>query len=120
MALTRRIVPMEFFHDTSFNPNCLDRSDEAPDTNYISSCYRDPSFRCEEHTCRPGDEEFARGDGECITETGKCFNGRTSFLPIDFCSNATACSMTSMGLVDIRNGVRNFVQQLAVSKIIAQ
>ncbi|CAF5124060.1 unnamed protein product, partial [Rotaria sp. Silwood1] len=37
----------------------------------------DPSFRCEEHSCRPTmSEHFVCGDGQCSAENGKCNSGR--------------------------------------------
>jgi hypothetical protein len=85
-------IPTEFFHDSSLNPDCLDRTDEPVDS-YLSLCHNDPSFRCEEHTCRPGKEEFPCGDGQCRNGIVKCTNGRRNFLLNDPCSKAMDCLM---------------------------
>jgi hypothetical protein len=53
-------IPEEFLWDDLLNPDCLDRTDITY-TYYPNLCSSDPSFRCEEHSCkRPGD--FVCGD----------------------------------------------------------
>lgn len=67
-------------HDTdqndSINPDCLDRSDERDMQSITDLCFQDPTFRCEEHSCRPGKRDFVCGDGQCVDELDKCRNGR--------------------------------------------
>ncbi|CAF4674987.1 unnamed protein product [Rotaria sp. Silwood2] len=85
-------IPMEFFHDISLNPDCLDRTDELRGTNYPDRCHRDPAFRCEEHTCRSGIDEFPCGNGQCSTKfDSTCHNGRDNIFTNDSCSNAINC-----------------------------
>ena len=45
-------ISQEFWQDGAGDTDCLDRSDTATDLNYVDSCYQDPTFRCEEHSCR--------------------------------------------------------------------
>ncbi|CAF1473302.1 unnamed protein product [Adineta steineri] len=94
-------IPFEFFHDFPYQPDCLDRTDEEFN-DFHERCSRFVTFECEEHRCRPGNEEFPCGDGQCINEISKCHNGRSSFLSSDLCSNATACSMQRYDLVNIQ------------------
>ncbi|CAF1234211.1 unnamed protein product [Rotaria sp. Silwood1] len=85
-------IPIEFFHDISLNPDCLDRTDEPRVAYYPDLCHRDPTFRCEEHTCRPGIDEFPCGDGQCSTKFDlTCQNGRDNNLVNNSCSNAAHC-----------------------------
>ena len=86
-------IPAEFFHDVSFNPDCLDRTDEPVQFFYTLQCYEDPAFRCEEHTCRPGRDEFPCGNGHCTNGLSPCHNGRSNFLLNDSCSLVMACLM---------------------------
>ncbi|UJR06888.1 hypothetical protein I4U23_011177 [Adineta vaga] len=86
-------IPKEFFHDISLNPDCLDQSDEGFPID-SSRCYSDPTFRCEEQTCRSGMEEFPCGDGQCVVgaySLDQCKNGRGMFLLDDACSLSVAC-----------------------------
>jgi hypothetical protein len=78
-------VPLEFFNDNTVNPDCIDRTDELygrfEDIIYHRSCNRDPSFRCEEHSCQPDlSDNFVCGDGECSDEIGKCHTGRQNIM----------------------------------------
>ncbi|CAF1199696.1 unnamed protein product [Adineta ricciae] len=85
-------IPKSFLLDNSFYPDCLDRSDESLYVEGLFSCIQDPSFRCEDRTCRPGTHEFACGDGQCMTEMGTmCYNGKGSILPNGSCFNALDC-----------------------------
>lgn len=68
---------------------------------------KDASFRCEEQVC---------GDGECTNGIIRCLNGRTSLLPADICSNATACSMGLTDQIDSK-WCKNFVRPQTVQKI---
>jgi hypothetical protein len=86
-------IPQEFLRDDSRNPDCLDGTDE-PIIGYnpLFLCSQNPSFRCEEHTCRPGSSEFSCGYGVCAEEmTHTCPNGRGNILFTDICSIAMAC-----------------------------
>ena len=69
-------IPRQFFSDDRDDPDCLDRSDEPVDLSYWNSCYQNPSFRCEEHACRPHGHTFACGDGQCVAKFDRCHNGR--------------------------------------------
>ena len=69
-------IPKDFWQDDQNNPDCLDRSDEPDDSSSFSTCYQNPTFRCEEHACRPGKEDFACGDGECVARFQQCINDR--------------------------------------------
>ncbi|CAF1353927.1 unnamed protein product, partial [Rotaria sordida] len=44
-------IPKEMFHDDEFNSDCLDGTDE-PEPFFDSICVGDPSFHCEERSCR--------------------------------------------------------------------
>ncbi|CAF4825476.1 unnamed protein product [Rotaria sp. Silwood1] len=71
-------ITATFYHNSVFNPDCMDRSDERYDVTYWKECFRDPAFRCEEHTCHPG-RGIARlncGDGECVNDLRECTNQR--------------------------------------------
>jgi hypothetical protein len=62
-------IPKEFFNDDHANPDCMDRSDEKYyDRESVTvgndMCYQDPTFRCEETTCR-NERMFSCGDGQC-------------------------------------------------------
>ena len=71
-----------FHRDGSFNPDCLDRSDEQTQVDYWNECYRDPAFRCEEHSCRSDRDgiNLPCGDGQCVSRLQLCFNGRDLFV----------------------------------------
>jgi hypothetical protein len=70
-------IPVEFFQDIPLNPDCLDKTDEPVVSISVIRCPNDPTFRCEEQTCRPGTNEFSCDDGTCIAEmTFECLNGR--------------------------------------------
>ena len=71
-------IAREFFRDNRFNPECLDRTDEGLET-YSKDCALDPSFRCEEHTCKISGRDrahFACGDGRCLRTDDPCENNR--------------------------------------------
>ena len=77
-------VAHEFFRDDNVNPECLDRTDEgdqmgSTNTRYHDFCPSDPSFRCEEHTCKISGRNpapFACGDGQCLRGEDSCANKR--------------------------------------------
>ena len=71
----------EFFRDDKFNPECLDRTDEGVEI-YSRLCEFDPSFRCEEHTCKIIGRDraaFACGNGRCLRGEETCRNSRSNF-----------------------------------------
>ena len=72
-------IPQEFWKDGLGGTECLDRSDELHN-DHINSCFQDPSFRCEEHSCRQDYEQFVCGDGQCVEKFHDCNNGRHSSL----------------------------------------
>lgn len=79
-------IPMAFRHDNLMNPDCQDGSDERDWSIGIVfyECSQDPSFRCEERTCRHL-QHFSCGDGECLpvvipTSTGACSNHRGTLM----------------------------------------
>ena len=66
-------VPVEFWNDNPYNPDCLDRTDENDDNALkeariagSSHCFQDPAFRCEESDYFYGLRGFVCGDGENI------------------------------------------------------
>ena len=67
-------VAHEFFRDDNLNPECLDRTDESQLMDnfyrrYHDFCASDPSFRCEEHTCKISAEypaPYSCSDGHCL------------------------------------------------------
>jgi hypothetical protein len=73
-------IAKEFWEDGVGDTDCLDRSDTAPDITYIHSCFQDPTFRCEEHSCKTDLNPFACGDGECVIKFQNCHNGRHVLL----------------------------------------
>ena len=79
-------VAHEFFRDDDASPECLDRTDEE-DLRHYELCVSDPSFRCEEHTCKISENskaDFACGDGQCLHSTSLCVNRRnTPILNVD-------------------------------------
>ena len=91
-------IPWEYYHDGSDHSECLDRTDELSRSN--DQCYRSVAFQCEEHRCRPGNEEFPCGDGQCINEMSTCSNGRHSFLPINFCTHVALCLLAFVESTD--------------------
>lgn len=91
-------IPWEIHLVDSKPGECLDRTNEFVHTN--EKCFRDVRFQCEEHTCRVGMEDFPCGDGQCVDELSKCANGRHSFLPRNFCTNATFCFLEFYNQVD--------------------
>ena len=73
-------IPEEYWEDGMNEADCLDRSDEFPDVFYIRNCFQDPTFRCEEHSCRSNWHEFSCGDGQCVEKFAQCQNGRHLLL----------------------------------------
>ncbi len=78
-------IPLEFFHDNYANSDCTDRTDERDGeidwNSYHTLCNKNPSFRCEEHSCRPElSQNFVCGNGECGAENDKCSNGRGNMI----------------------------------------
>ncbi|CAF0857863.1 unnamed protein product [Adineta steineri] len=70
----------ELWEEGEGDADCLDRSDEVLDAFYIESCSQDPTFRCEEHSCRPYEGTFPCGDGQCVNKFDECNNGRHMLL----------------------------------------
>ncbi|CAF0858500.1 unnamed protein product [Rotaria sordida] len=73
-------IPEEFWENGFGDADCLDRSDEFADVSYPYNCFRDPTFRCEEHTCRTNWHHFPCGDGQCVQTFNKCHSGRHLLL----------------------------------------
>ena len=98
-------IAASFHRDGSFNPDCLDRSDEQTQVDSWNECYRDPAFRCEEHSCRSDRDgiNLPCGDGQCVSRLRQCFNGRGLFVRNEpdlnsissHCSDVMAC-LTNM------------------------
>ena len=89
-------VDDDFFDDQD-QSECLDRSDQAADREALNSCSMDPSFQCEEHSCRTNWFDFPCGDGQCVHKYDRCGNGRDSVLrqsvsTDDRCSQAMICA----------------------------
>ncbi|CAF1061423.1 unnamed protein product [Rotaria sordida] len=100
-------IPIDFLHDDTLNPDCLDRSDEPLTHSYPVSCPSDPAFRCEEHICRPLRHEmvFSCGDGQCINKFEKCINERSiSLYPMyslsSNCTRMMACLTLMTNIID--------------------
>ncbi|CAF1353214.1 unnamed protein product [Adineta steineri] len=70
----------ELWEDGAGDADCLDRSDEILDLMYKDSCFQDPTFHCEEHSCRPDGGAFACGDGQCVRTLSMCENDRHLLL----------------------------------------
>lgn len=73
-------IPEEFWENGFGNADCLDRSDEFADVLYPNHCYQDPTFRCEEYSCRTNWHNFPCGDGQCVQKFNECHNGRHLLL----------------------------------------
>ena len=73
-------ISNDLWEEGEGDADCLDRSDEVLDTSYINFCFQDPTFRCEEHSCRPNGYTFPCGDGQCVRKFDKCSNGRHVLL----------------------------------------
>lgn len=73
-------IPHDFLRDDRNNPDCLDRTDELSGFNTFDSCFKDPTFRCEEHTCHPSYALYPCGDGQCEAIFEGCKNGREKLL----------------------------------------
>ena len=93
-------ISQEFWEDGLDDTECLDRTDSVADFSYVDFCFQDPTFRCEEHSCRPSFNSFSCGDGQCVFQSENCCNGRHALLTdsmtakgnlTDICRNAMAC-----------------------------
>jgi len=73
-------ISQEFWQDGVGDTDCLDRSDRTTNFTYINFCYQDPTFRCEEHSCRINWHDFPCGDGQCVQKYDQCHNGRHALL----------------------------------------
>jgi hypothetical protein len=73
-------ISQELWEDGMGDTDCLDRSDRAIDFFYINSCFQDPTFRCEEHSCGTNVNPFSCGDGQCLLTFEGCHNGRHVLL----------------------------------------
>jgi hypothetical protein len=73
-------ISQELWEDGLGDTDCLDRSDRAIDMFYIQACFQDPTFRCEEHSCRANVNSFSCGDGQCVSKFQNCHNGRHVLL----------------------------------------
>ena len=77
-------ISKDFWQDDPNNPDCLDRSDELDDPSLFDMCFQDPTFRCEEHMCRPGKDNFVCGDGQCVAKFLSCKNIRSALFKKSF------------------------------------
>lgn len=73
-------IPEQFWEEEENDVECLDRSDELETFSYTGSCFQDPTFRCEEHSCRKDLATFPCGDGHCVIKFTECANGRHELL----------------------------------------
>ncbi len=73
-------ISQELWEDGLGDTDCLDRSDRAIEIAYMNSCFQDPMFRCEEHSCRAKSNPFPCGDGQCVSTFQECHNGRHLLL----------------------------------------
>ena len=70
-------IPNIFFDDDSVQAECLDQSDILDSYKCSSNLSVESDiFTCEENTCRPGNDKFSCGDGQCVEDFHKCHNGR--------------------------------------------
>lgn len=71
-------IPREFLDDET--SQCIDRSDIS-DVLFNQQSYAAVYlFKYEDHTCRPGQEQFVCGDGECVGDFNTCRNKRHLLL----------------------------------------
>ena len=78
-------IPLQFYRDDIFNPDCMDRTDEEPPMSYVEKCSTDLTFRCEESSCYPQIETFQTyscGDGQCVFLNKECYNMRHTYMEI--------------------------------------
>ena len=73
-------ISEDLWEDGMGDTDCIDRSDSVIDFSYIDFCHQDPTFRCEEHSCRARGGSFPCGDGQCVHKFEKCHNGRHILL----------------------------------------
>ena len=102
-------IPKDFVNNTI--PECLDRSDIWDDDYIDNPSYRRLfDFLWNEYSCRPGDQNFVCGDGQCVNEFHRCENGRHQQL-IDYISvqgNLTKdCWFMMLCLTKLRIAVNN-------------
>ncbi|CAM2709396.1 unnamed protein product [Rotaria socialis] len=105
-------IPEEFWENGFGDADCLDRSDEFADVLYPNSCFQDPAFRCEEHSCRTNWHDFPCGDGQCVQKFDECHNGRHLLL-IQSISNqgylSDKCLIAMMCLTQLIKEIRGTV-----------
>jgi hypothetical protein len=110
-------IPEELWENGLGDADCLDRSDEFSDVSYPNSCYRDPTFRCEEHSCRTNWYDFPCGDGQCVQTFDKCHNGRHHLLieSIDIQENkSNRCWIAMMCLTKLMKEVHGKVCEIVL------
>ena len=73
-------ISEELWEDGKGETDCLDRSDRATDDRFSRICFQDPTFLCEEHSCRPSFNPFSCSDGQCVNKFQDCPNGRHMLL----------------------------------------
>lgn len=76
-------IPRSYLGDDYDSSDCLDRSDELDvfDGGNAPGCGSNPTFSCEERSCRTGfRKDFACGNGECVEENGLCESGRGNII----------------------------------------
>ncbi|CAF5061363.1 unnamed protein product, partial [Rotaria magnacalcarata] len=75
-------ISEQLWEDGEGDVDCLDRSDEVDSVRYLDTCFRDPTFHCEEHACssKLNLESFPCGDGRCVAKFDQCHNGRHELL----------------------------------------
>ena len=94
-------VAHEFFRDDNLNPECLDRTDESQlmgnfYRRYHDFCASDPSFRCEEHTCKISAEypaPYSCSDGHCLRHKFDTCANRRNHLLLKFDTHAERDSL---------------------------
>ena len=70
---------MDFYRDAQNAPDCLDQTDENEIIDHFFDCIRDPTYPCEERTCRPNSLSFP------------CDDGRIDLLANKRCAYAIVC-----------------------------
>jgi hypothetical protein len=64
-------IPQKFCEEGQGDVDCLGRSDEVGEVLHIKSCFQDPTFRCEEHSCRSNKKTFPCADEQCVYKFNK-------------------------------------------------
>ncbi|CAF4304670.1 unnamed protein product, partial [Adineta steineri] len=119
-------IPKFFLEMDSHEAQCLDRSDYLVKTTLCLKLYfRLNLFECQEFICRPNEDKFSCGDGECVEDFGQCKTNR----PLSLAQSVSVrgnlsykCWISIVCLTKIIDKIENILcdQFIQSSKIIEQ